>query len=136
VTLSSKHLQGRLSPPLDTRSATRALWLVTKYGHMATYGHDRNHPGESQRDQATPLRNICPTTLPVDAGSHRHVHLIDAGIHVQDETVHAPAGLCADKDCETIPLLKWRLDRHVLKTERRAGNGGHRDPHHAMFRRG
>jgi hypothetical protein len=61
---------------------------------MATYGHGRNHPGESQRDRATPLWNICPTTLPVVAGSHRHVHLIDAGIHVQDETVHAPAGLC------------------------------------------
>src|SRR5664280_574359 len=24
----------------------------------------------------------------------------------------------ADKDCETIPLLKWRLDRYVLKTGR------------------
>src|ERR1039458_1680846 len=113
-----------------------ALLLVTKYGHMATHGHGRNHPGESQRDRATPLWNICPITLPVDAGSHRHVHLIDAGIHVKDETVHAPAGLCADKNCETIPLLKWRLDRYVLKTERRAGNGGHRGPHHAMFRRG
>jgi len=98
-----------------------ALWLVTKYGHMATYGHGRNHPGESQRDRATPLWNICPTTLPVVAGSDRHVHLIDAGIHVQDETVHAPAGLCADKDCETIPLLKWRLDRYVLKTGRVSG---------------
>jgi hypothetical protein len=85
---------------------------------MATYGHGRNHPGESQRDRATPPWNICPTTLPVVAGSHRHVHLIDAGIHVLDETVHAPAGLCADKDCETIPLLKWRLDRYVLKTGR------------------
>jgi hypothetical protein len=59
--------------------------------------------------------------LPVVAGSHRRVHLIDAGIHVQDETVHAPAGLCADKDCETIPLLKWRLDRYVLKTGRVSG---------------
>src|ERR1019366_5876621 len=77
--------------------------------------------GESQRDRATPLWNICPTTLPVVAGSHRHVHLIDAGIHIQDETVHAPAGLCADKDCETIPLLKWRLDRYVLKTGRVSG---------------
>src|ERR1019366_5598888 len=38
-------------------------------------------PGESQRDGATPLWNICPTTLPVVAGSHRHVHLIDAGLH-------------------------------------------------------
>src|ERR1017187_9065278 len=85
---------------------------------MVTYGHGRNHPRESQRDRATPPRNICPTTLPVVAGSHRHVHLIDAGIHVQDETVHAPAGSCADKDCETIPLLKWRLDRSVLKTGR------------------
>jgi hypothetical protein len=75
-------------------------------------------------------------TLPVDAASHRHVHLIDAGIHVQDETVHAPAGFCADKGCETTPLLKWRLDRYVLTTERRAGNGGHRGPHHARFRRG
>src|ERR1035441_552278 len=96
-------------------------------------------PGESQRDRATPLWNICPTTLPLVAGSHRHVHLIDAGIHVQDETVHAPAGLCADKDCETIPLLKWRLDRYVLTNracERRAGNGGHRGPHHSTFRRG
>ena len=35
--------------------------------------------------------------------------------------VHAPAGLCADKDCETIPLLKWRLDRYVLKTGRVSG---------------
>src|ERR1039457_4990289 len=100
-----------------------ALWLVTKYGHMVTYGHGRNHPGESQRDRATPLWNICPTTLLVIAGSHRHVHLIDAGIHVQAETVHAPAGLCADKDCETIPLLKWRLDRYVLKIERGGGPG-------------
>ena len=116
-----------------------ALRLVTKYGHMATYGHGRNHPGESQRDRATPPWNICTTTLPVVAGSHRHVHPIDAGIHVQDETVHAPAGLCADKDCGTIPLLKWRLDRYVLKTracERRAGNGGHRGPHYATFHRG
>src|ERR1017187_1830712 len=72
-------------------------------------------PGESQRDRATPLWKICPTTLPVVAGSHRHVHLIDAGIRVQDGTAHAPAGLCADKDCETIPLLKWRLDRYVLR---------------------
>src|ERR1022692_4712305 len=46
---------------------------------------------------------------------------IDAGIHVQDRTVHAPAGLCADKDCEAIPLLKWRLDRYVLKTGRVSG---------------
>jgi hypothetical protein len=59
--------------------------------------------------------------------------------NVQDGTVHAPAGLCADKDCETIPLLKWRLDRYVLEKracERRAGNGGHRGPHHATFRWG
>src|SRR5674476_456277 len=77
--------------------------------------------GESQRDRATPLWNICPTTLPVVAGSHRHVHLIDAGIRVQDGTAHAPAGLCADKDCETIPLLKWRLDRYVLKSGRVSG---------------
>src|SRR5664280_3268763 len=88
---------------------------------MVTYGHGRNHPRESQRDRAMPPRNICPTTLPGVAGSHRHVHLIDAGIHVQDETVHAPAGLCADNDCETIPLLKWRLDRYVLKTGRVSG---------------
>src|SRR5664279_5903125 len=103
---------------------------------MVTAG---NSSGESQRDRATPLWNICPTTLPVVAGSRRHVHLIDAGIRVQDETVHALAGLCADKDCETIPLLKWRLDRYVLKSgryERHAGNGGHRGPHHATFRRG
>jgi hypothetical protein len=79
VTVSSKHLQGQLSPPLDPRSATRALWLVTNYRHKAAYGHGRNHPGESQRDQATPLWSICRTTLPVDAGSHRHAHLIDAG---------------------------------------------------------
>src|SRR5450759_3130753 len=77
--------------------------------------------GESQRDRASPLWNICPTTLRVVAESHRHVHLIDAAIHVQDETVHAPAGLCADKDCETIPLLKWRLDRYVLKSGRVSG---------------
>src|ERR1017187_4551115 len=78
-------------------------------------------PGESQRDRATPLWKICPTTLPVVAGSHRHVHLIDAGIRVQDGTAHALEGLCADKDCETIPLLKWRLDRYVLKTGRVSG---------------
>ena len=41
--------------------------------------------------------------------------------NVQDGTVHAPAGLCADKDCETIPLLKWRLDRYVLKSGRVSG---------------
>ena len=95
-----------------------ALWLVTKYGHMATYGHGRNHPGESQRDRATPPRNICPTTLPVVAGSHRHVHLIDAGIHVWDRTVHAPAASCADKDYETIEALKSRLDRDLLTSGR------------------
>ena len=135
MTLSSKHLQGQLSPPLDTRSATRCPLAGDGIWTHGTYGHGRNHPRESQRDRATPPRNICPTTLPVVAGSHRHVHLIDAGIHVQDETVHAPAGLCADKDCETIPLLKWRLDRYVPATERRAGNGGHRGPHHATFHR-
>src|ERR1035441_8062955 len=70
-------------------------------------------PGESQRDRATPLWNICPTNLPVVAASHRHVHLIDAGIRVRDGTAHALEGSCADKDCETIPLLKWRLDRYV-----------------------
>ena len=91
-----------------------ALWLVTKYGHMATYGHGRNHPGESQRDRAKPPWNICPTTLPVVAGSHRHVHLIDAGIHVRDRTVHAPAASCADKVYETIQALKLRLDRDLL----------------------
>src|SRR5664279_3946531 len=114
VTLSSKHLQGQLSPPLDTRSATRCPLAGDEIWTHGTYGHGRNHPRESQRDRATPPRNICPTTLPVVAGSLRHVHLIDAGIHVQDETVHAPAGSCADKDCETIPLLKWRSDRYVL----------------------
>ena len=41
--------------------------------------------------------------------------------NVQDGTVHAPAGLCADKDCETIPLRKWRLDRYVLKSGRVSG---------------
>ena len=80
-------------------------------------------PEKVNEIEPRPLWDICPTTLPVIAGSHRHVHLIDAGIHVQAETVHAPAGLCADKDCETIPLLKWRLDRYVLKTERRAEIG-------------
>jgi hypothetical protein len=48
------------------------------------------------------------------AGSHRHVHLIDAGIHVRDRTVHAPAALCADKVYETIQALKFRLDRDLL----------------------
>src|ERR1017187_7197947 len=88
---------------------------------MAAYGHGRDHPGKSRRDRGTALWNIRPTTLLAVAGSDRHVHLIDAGIHVQDETVHAPAGLCADKDCETIALLKWRLDRYVLKTGRVSG---------------
>jgi hypothetical protein len=41
--------------------------------------------------------------------------------NVQDRTVHAPAGLCADKDCETISLPKWRLDRYVLKSGRVSG---------------
>jgi hypothetical protein len=62
-----------------------------------------------------------PAPSLVVGGSHRHVHLIDAEIHTQDETVHAPAGLCAAKDCETIPLLKWRLDRYVLKSGRVSG---------------
>ena len=48
------------------------------------------------------------------AGSHRHVHLIDAGIHVRDRTVHAPAASCADKVYETIQALKMRLDRDLL----------------------
>ena len=120
MTLSSKHLQGLLSPHLDTRSATRCPLTSDE---IWTHGHvwSRQEPPrkKSTRSSHAALEwNICPTTLPAVAGSDRHVHLIDAGIHVQDETVHAPAGLCADKDCETIPLLKWRLDRYVLKTGR------------------
>ena len=143
MTLSSKHLQGQLSPPLDTRSATRCPLAGDEIWTHGTYGHGRNHPRESQRDRATPPRNICPITLPVVAGSHRHVHLIDAGIHVQDETVHAPAGLYADKDGETIAHLKCvasevafgPIRAKIGRVERRAGNDGHRDPHHATFHR-
>ena len=65
-----------------------------------------------------PPWNICPTTLPVVAGSHRHVNLIDAGIHVRDRTVHARAASCADKDYDTIQALKSRLDRDLLTSGR------------------
>src|ERR1035441_1762905 len=91
--------------------------------------------GESQRERTSAALEICPPPRWWSRGRIA-TSAIDAGIHVQDRTVHAPAGLCADKDCETISLLKWRLDRYVLKTERRAGNGGHRGPHPAMFCRG
>ena len=84
-----------------------ALWLVTKYSHVTTYGHGRHLLGRKSTRTNQRLSGNLPAPSLVVAGSHRHVHLIDAGIQVLDETVHASAGLCADKDCETIPLLKW-----------------------------
>src|ERR1039457_6996472 len=45
-----------------------ALWLVTKYAHMATYGHGRNHPGESQRDRATAALGHLPDYLAGNCG--------------------------------------------------------------------
>ena len=98
-----------------------ALWLVAKCGHLATHGHGRHFLGRKSTRMNQRRSGNLPAPSLVVGGSHRHVHLIDAGIHVQDETVHAPAGLCADKDCETIPLLKWRLDRYVLITGRVSG---------------
>jgi hypothetical protein len=108
---------------------------------------------------------------------------IDAGIHVQDETVHAPAGLYDDKrgarfaapysagardgpaafsskhgkmrPCKLLKTVReFAIPSKGLRNnsasevafgpiraenracERRAGNGGHRGPHHATLRRG
>ena len=121
MTLSSKHLQGQSSPHLDTRSATRCPLAGDE---IWTHDHvwSRQEPPRRKSTRTNHRRSgNLPSSSLVVAGSHRHVHPINAGILVQDGTAHAPAGLCADKDCETIPLLKWRLDRYVLKTGRVSG---------------
>jgi hypothetical protein len=61
-----------------------ALWLLTKCGHLATYGYGRNHFGEINENQQRRSGHL-PAPRWWFAGSHRHVRLIDAGIHYGTE---------------------------------------------------
>src|ERR1035437_6464540 len=138
MTLSSKHLQGQLSPPLDTRSAAR---YPPACDEMWSHGHvwSRQAPPREKVNENEPAP-LWKSARPLAGGrgvaSPRPRLMLWDPCTGQNRSCTSrlmrSQGL-RNNSASEVAFGPIRAEKRAC--ERRAGNSGHRGPHHATFRR-